>query len=172
MAEVVARRVKFVRWQQDRIVEQVRAVCIDDPKTGCWLWAYRGNEREWYPEVMINRRRYHVSRLILEARTGEVGDVARHRCDRPRCCNPDHLEWGTPQDNSNDMVERGRHRPGGNPSTVRGENHGLHKLTEDNVREMRALFAQGVSAYRLGKQFGVTKRTATQVTRRITWQHI
>ncbi|MDE2021237.1 MAG: HNH endonuclease [Patescibacteria group bacterium] len=35
-----------------------------------------------------------------------------HRCNNPRCCNPDHLYLGTAQDNSDDMVSAGRQGKG------------------------------------------------------------
>lgn len=34
----------------------------------------------------------------------------RHKCDNPCCVNIDHLETGTPKDNSADMIKRGRQR--------------------------------------------------------------
>jgi hypothetical protein len=36
------------------------------------------------------------------------GLFACHRCDTPLCCNPAHLYWGTCQQNTDDMVARGR----------------------------------------------------------------
>lgn len=33
-----------------------------------------------------------------------------HRCDQPGCVNPDHLFAGTPKDNTQDMVRKGRAR--------------------------------------------------------------
>lgn len=33
-----------------------------------------------------------------------------HHCDNPACVRPDHLYLGTNQDNTNDMIRRGRQR--------------------------------------------------------------
>ena len=40
------------------------------------------------------------------------GLVVRHKCDNPRCINPEHLEVGTQADNNADMKLRGRARNG------------------------------------------------------------
>lgn len=169
---------KFVRWHLDDLVNQVRSVCEID-EHGCWLWAYRGSNAERYPEIMIGRKRQNVSRLILEATTGVIGEVARHTCDRPRCCNPAHLLWGSYADNTQDAIERGRMASGDqNPSRrqperlARGESHGRSVLTEQQVREIRVQHAQGVSGYALANKYNVTKRTIQQIVRKVTWKHI
>lgn len=46
-------------------------------------------------------------------------------------------------------------------------------MTEDTVREMRALHAsRGVTYRALGKQFGVTDGAASGICRRKTWKHV
>jgi hypothetical protein len=40
------------------------------------------------------------------------GEIVRHRCDNPPCCNPTHLQIGTQYDNIQDRVKRGRGNSG------------------------------------------------------------
>ena len=60
-----------------------------------------------------------------------VGKVIRHKCDNPRCINPEHLEPGSYKDNMQDMKERGRERK------LRGQEHARSKLTEEQVAWVR-----------------------------------
>lgn len=170
---------KIVPWDMETLVTQVRSVCIVEPDTGCWLWNYHGSDAETYPEIMIRRRRQNVSRWILEVTTGVSAPVARHTCDRPRCCNPTHLLWGSHQDNAHDAVVRGRLLAGDdNPSRrsperlARGESHGRSVLAVNQVRSIRAAYDAGESMYGLAKQYNVTKRTIQQIIRRNTWKHV
>lgn len=62
------------------------------------------------------------------------GLVVRHKCDNPRCINPEHLELGTVQDNIDDRVKRGR---GNNPA---GADSHRAKLTAEEVAQIRAAY--------------------------------
>lgn len=86
-----------------------------DPITGCWLWlsAKRG---KGYGAAWSKERREIVDthRYFYQAHNGPIpeGLLVRHSCDNPLCCNPEHLLVGTVQDNSDDMVKRGRSTKG------------------------------------------------------------
>jgi HNH endonuclease len=81
--------------------------------TGCWEWRGSRNENGY---GIVNVRRQgaenaRAHRVVYELAVGPIpeGLVLRHSCDNPPCVNPEHLTPGTHADNSQDMVERGRH---------------------------------------------------------------
>jgi len=103
-----------------------------------------------------------------------------HHCDNPRCCRPDHLFKGTPKENQQDMVRKGRATTGdrnGNRKhperTARGTRQHLSKLTDEGVRTMREMYASGDYSYGLlARMFGVQKKTARWAISGRTWKHV
>lgn len=77
---------------------------------GCWPWQL-SRRKDGYGQVSVNHRMTAAHRVAFALDAGEmpVGQVVRHRCDNPPCCNPRHLRIGTQADNLRDMLERGRH---------------------------------------------------------------
>lgn len=123
----------------------------------CWLWTGPKNNAGY--GVFTTSRPYRTSttahRYAWELGNGalERGLVVRHRCDVPLCCNPGHLEPGTPKDNTADMVARGRgdwqngHKREWAPR--------VRKLSDDSVREIRRLGAAGnLRAWDIADRFG------------------
>ena len=56
---------------------------------------------------------------------------------------------------------------------AKGERNAAAKLTEDDVRTIRRLYAQGGYSYRaLGRRYGVGFTTIRQAVKRQTWTHI
>jgi hypothetical protein len=129
-------------------------VTIDDK--GCWLWP---GESEQYSTVTINGKYYGAHRLSWLAYRGRIGKMhVLHSCDVPKCVNPEHLFLGTHADNMADMVAKDRH--------PRETEHHLGKLTDDQVRKIRALRADGVTARWIADHYGITPGYVRQIVRR------
>ena len=64
-------------------------------------------------EVQDERTRETFRRAIVAQYLGKRPGKAHilHRCDNRKCCNPQHLFWGTASDNVRDCILKGR-RPG------------------------------------------------------------
>ena len=61
-------------------------------------------------------------------------------------------------------------RPGGNYNT--GSNRSSSKLNEDQVREIKALLADGAALKEIARRFGVTIACASNIRTGRTWKHI
>ncbi len=84
-----------------------------DAVTGCWIWT--GCRMRRYGCFRMEPRNVRAHRWIYQY----VNDITLdreqyvcHTCDNPICVNPDHLWVGTAQQNSSDMVRKGRSRKG------------------------------------------------------------
>lgn len=105
-----------------------------------------------------------VMLLLLDPDFDHRGLLARHSCHRPCCCNPNHLSWGSPAENSNDMVMASR--------SLCGEKHKQAKLTEADVSEIIRLIEDGVSGSKISKQFGISKGNVSMIAQGRTWVHL
>jgi len=141
---------------------------FSDP-SGCWIWV-AGQAAGGYGAVYHGGRGRLAHRISYEATHGAgsaSGLVVRHRCDRPLCVNPAHLELGTHADNVRDKVERGRQ--------PRGEANGVSKLTETDIRVIRSVCVKGngdVGLSALARQFSVSRSVIGRVVRREMWRHV
>jgi hypothetical protein len=66
--------------------------------------------------------------------TGAIpcGMYVLHKCDNPRCINPEHLFLGDHDENMRDKARKGR------ASRLLGEQHPMAKLTAEQVEKIRA----------------------------------
>jgi len=101
------------------------------------------------------------------------GEYICHRCDNPPCCNPAHLFAGTPGDNMRDAARKGRTGQQVSPSRYpRGSGHHQAKLTEADVRVLRARVAGGETIKALAREFGVSDTAVGDAVRRRWWRHV
>lgn len=157
--------------------------------SGCWEWQ-GSKDRNGYARISFRNYPHLVSRIILsKALNRKLGrlELACHTCDNPSCCNPSHLFLGTHQDNSNDMVQKQRHgavirpeafktnglRMKGHLPRFEGEAHPQAKLTEDQVRAIRAMYVpRKVTLKMVAAAFNVDFTTVHDIIRRKSWTHI
>lgn len=139
-----------------------------DKSGECWIWTAGKNPRG-YGNFMLRRLCPLLAhRFCYTVTHGPIPDGmwVLHRCDNPSCCNPSHLFLGTPQDNSDDMVAKGRGRGG----IHLGERNANAKLTAEQVQEIRQLRAAGATLKSLGAQFGVHLATIGKISSNATWR--
>lgn len=116
--------------------------------------------------VNINRKCIPASRYMCIQAHGEPADpnlFACHTCGNggSGCVNPKHLYWGTPSDNQMDRVQEG--------TANRGSRHGMSKLTESEVREIRLAARNGEIHRTIAERYGVSRRTVGHIVRGSTW---
>jgi len=114
----------------------------------CWEW--QGSKTTaGYGLMWWNNELQYCHRLSIEFTGKQIPKRyhACHSCDNPSCVNPNHLFVGTPQDNINDKVFKGRHSF--------GENHPNARLSDNQVKEIRMLFEDGMWQTDIAKVFGV-----------------
>ena len=79
---------------------------------GCWNWTASTNVGG-YGQLRVggqNGQPRVSNRIAYELMVGTIPDglLVLHKCDNPRCVNPNHLFLGTHQDNSDDKIAKGR----------------------------------------------------------------
>jgi hypothetical protein len=141
----------------------------------CWAWT--GSATKGYGRITIKKKSVIVTRWVYERDRGKIppGMCVCHSCDNPACVNPAHLYAGTTQQNSRDMVLRGRARSGAVvcPETMsRGEDHWKAKMTVAKVIALRAEAAAGDSYSTLAARYGIGTANVGQVVRRENWRHV
>ena len=150
------------------IADAHKFIAIDD---GCWLWKgpwywrYKPVKKPGYGVFYLGGKTVTAHRLMYEYFYGiSPGDLeVCHTCDKTLCVRPSHLFLGTHAENMADMVRKGR--AGRQP----GEQHWCAKLTEQDVRAIRA---SPKTQTALAEEYGVTQCTINYILVRRTWKHV
>lgn len=131
----------------------------------CWLWT-GATSLNGYGVTSYKKQCLRAHRMMYELTKGPIPDgmYVCHSCDVRLCCNPDHLFLGSHFDNMVDMFEKGR--------APRGDHNGNHKLTPEQVLEIRRLSGEGLSGAELSRRFGISSVQVSKIVRRTRWAHL
>jgi len=125
--------------------------------TGCWNTYNGAKKHEGYRtfQIKYNNKNKTITahRFSYIVHKGDIpnGLVVMHTCDNPRCINPKHLILGTRKQNTQDMIDKGRH--------YTGEGLSRKKLTDQQIINIRN---STESSYQLAKIYPVSP---TQIRR-------
>ena len=81
----------------------------------CWEWR-AGKNNLGYGMIRDGKQMRTAHRVSYEEHNNTkipANLVVMHSCDNPQCVNPSHLSLGTRQDNTKDMIQKGRGKPFG-----------------------------------------------------------
>ncbi len=99
-------------YPHKRIDPLIRFWPLVQKTVGCWFWIGHLNNKGYgdfnvYPDNELAHR-FSFRKANPEVNIDDL--LVLHRCDVRRCVNPSHLFTGTAQDNTDDMMRKGRWR--------------------------------------------------------------
>lgn len=162
----------YGRWRRHRDVHftlagrgAVHKYLVDHMWDGCcYPWPYSKDEYG-YGQLTVNGRGVRAYRYVCELVNGPPPTPrheARHLCGNGHlaCFHAGCLVWGSHQENVSDMVKHG--------TSCKGMRHGNCRLSETNVRQIRALRGN-LAQEAIAKLFGVSKSTISAIQLRKRW---
>lgn len=128
---------------------------------GCWEWSAARNHRGYgqfkVPMMGTKNQMQQAHRVSWVMHYSDIpaGLHVCHHCDNPACVRPDHLFLGTDADNCADKMRKGRHVPVRKP----------RKLTAEQVRQLFALSAEGLSQVAIAARVGCSRQLVSRYQR-------
>ncbi len=162
-------RFKWAEASYDEKISHTRLVYESNviKKEGCWDWNGQ-KDKDGYCDMTFEKRPMKGHRISWLLHKGPIpeGKWILHHCDMPSCTRPSHLFIGTPKDNWDDMVKKGRR------IFKRGSLCSWAKLTERKVKKIRRLAAEGKTESWLAEKYDISMGVISDIKRRRTWKHV
>lgn len=144
---------------EDRFTEQVFRT------PACWL--FQGLLLDTgYGQFKVKGKRYGAHQYAWIIWRGEIpkGQCVLHKCDNPRCVNPDHLFLGTRTENRADCIAKGRQAKGTKISGAK-----LNSAKTEQIRRRYKKRGKETLAV-LAREFGVSTSTVWDCLHGRTWK--
>jgi len=130
-------------------------------------------KQDGYSQITLWKNRipktFLVHRLVLETFIGPcpMGMECRH-IDNNRSNNQlNNLQWNFPSENRKDIIKYGT------IAHQKGVLHGMAKLTNDDVREIRdLLIKKELKQVEIAKRFNVSFQTISSIKLKKSWGHL
>lgn len=149
---------------KERFLERV------EKTLSCWLWKGKLTKSK-YGRFMLrgnpNMRAHRASYILFK---GEIPDglFVCHTCDNPSCVNPDHLFIGTPKDNTQDALTKGRM-----VGPVGELNKGLgRKLCEKDVINIRKIKNEGYPSWKILEEYQISRALLCLIMNNKLWKNV
>ena len=162
----------------------------------CWEWS--AALVKGYGVFWIEYKNHYAHRVSWVVLNGPILDglCILHKCDNPKCVNPNHLFVGSCKDNMRDMISKGRKRVVSadehwtrkhpekikrgdqsfsrqNPHKLcRGSKHGRSLLKEGDIPKIFESRDQGLSYSQIAERFSVKPATIGCIIRGRNWKHL
>lgn len=127
---------------------------------GCWDWQRGTIGDGGYGQIWTSKGSEMTHRAAWRLFYGEIpeGRWVLHKCDRPICCNPEHLFLGDIVTNTKDRHAKGR--------DASGQRNGNAKLTDAQVVEIRQKYdGQYGRLKQLAAEYGVSSDQIRNIVR-------
>ena len=170
---------------KDRIVS---GVTINE--NGCWIWN-KSNGLDDYGRLSVNGVREKVHRLVYREFKGPLidGMYVCHKCDTPACCNPDHLFQGTPKDNAQDCIKKGRDKNRVDACKEMGKQYGFDngkltakknslkyygrtELTKELIDKIKIRLSEGVMIKEIESEFNISRGQLYWLRKGVTYKEL
>ena len=156
-----------MKTSYNRWVEKVNKEALN----GCWEWQgakTRGGYGHFRLRIGEAWKMYKAHRFSYEYHWNNGHRLSTqllvcHKCDNPKCVNPDHLFVGTAGDNQKDKLNKGRHKWG------RTQGHNL--LSFEIAEQIRKKYDEtGLSMAKLGIMFNTSASQVCRIINNKIWK--
>jgi predicted XRE-type DNA-binding protein len=159
---------KEVAMYDEGLIQRFHEKYRKNKDSGCWEWT-ASLAGKGYGQLKLTgqRKQVYAHRVSFEIFKGEVpkDKYILHKCDNPKCVNPDHLSIGSQKDNMQDMKNKGR--------STYGERNSKSILTEVEVITILDLLKKGeLSQEKIANMFGVQQMEISRIKRGLRWGYL